>query len=130
MFTDRTTSLFILLISLVTACMPATRLDIDKNRWISDHEGCSGYRLETYREIVDHKEKMLGLSNERIIRLLGPPNINELYKRNQKFFIYRISGGDFCDGSQSAPPLFLIFRFNATGLANEIYLNDKASPTE
>jgi hypothetical protein len=85
--------------------------------------------MDVYQHIMENKEKLLGLSNKKIIQLLGNPNINELYTRNQKFFIYRVSPGPSCSSNTNTPDIFLIFRFNATGLVNEIYLNDEASPT-
>ena len=118
-----------LIIYLITACSPGITLDLDKVKWKNDHEGCSGYRMNVYQHIMQNKEKLLGLSNKKIIQLMGNPNINELYTRNQKFFIYRVSPAPSCSSNTITPDLFLIFRFNATGLVNEIYLNDESSPT-
>lgn len=118
-----------LIIYLISACSRGVTLELDKVQWKNDYEGCSGYRLDVYQHIMENKEKLLGLSNKKIIQLLGNPNINELYTRNQKFFIYRISPGPTCSPNTNRPDIFLIFRFNATGLVNEIYLNDEASPT-
>jgi outer membrane protein assembly factor BamE (lipoprotein component of BamABCDE complex) len=111
------------------SCSHTVSLDIDLEKWSNDYEGCHGYRLQVYEQVVDQKENLLGLSTQEIIKTLGNPNINELYQRNQKFFVYRISPADVCQIPKDNNSIFLIFRFNAMGLASEIYLNDEASPT-
>ena len=122
---------WILIVIYVCACNTPDILDMDKEQWINDENGCMGYRAKVYPNILKEKEKLMGLSNDRIIQLLGQPNINELYTRNQKFFVYRISSDSTCSGVDAPDSdLFIIFRFNATGLVNEIYQNDMASPTE
>lgn len=93
-------------------------------------DGCSGYRMDVYENIIHEKEILLGSTNGKIIDLLGRPNKNELYKRNQKFFVYQISPGKSCNSKFDQANIYLIIRFNAMGLANEIYLNEEASPTE
>ncbi len=120
-----------ILISL-HSCSTGISLDIDRDKWMADFDGCSGYRLYVYESIIQEKEKLLGLSTMKIMDLLGNPNKNELYKRNQKFFVYQISPGPSCEKPKIGEDenLFLIFRFNAMDLANEIYLNDAASPTD
>lgn len=112
------------------SCSTSISLDIDRDKWVADYEGCAGYRMDVYETIIQEKENLLGLSSKKILDLLGNPDKNELYKRNQKFFVYRLSPGNSCGTQKSEEDLFLIFRFNAMGLANEIYLNDVASPTE
>jgi outer membrane protein assembly factor BamE (lipoprotein component of BamABCDE complex) len=114
----------------LSSCSTSISLDIDRDKWVADYEGCAGYRSDVYETIIREKENLLGLSTQKILDLLGNPNKNELYKRNQKFFVYRLSQGNSCGTQKSKEDLFLIFRFNAMGLANEIYLNDVASPTE
>lgn len=115
---------------LMESCTNTISLNIDKDNWVADHDGCSGYRMKVYEEIIHDKGIILGLSTSEIIELLGKPNKNELYKRNQKFFVYQISPGKSCEAHDYSSDIFLIFRFNAMGLANEIYLNEEASPTE
>jgi len=111
------------------SCAPEVSIDINPDRWKDDFDGCSGYRMKVYENVIEKKEKLLGFSSKRIVKLLGNPTINELYQRNQKFFIYRISPADSCGLKPESSSIFMIFRFNAMGLANEIYLNDVPSPT-
>ncbi len=51
-----------------------------------------------------------------IISILGKPDQNELYKRNQKFYYYFISPGPACKTPDSTA-YKMILRFNAMGYA-------------
>ncbi len=42
------------------------------------------------------EEKMLGLNEMEIVDLLGKPDKQELYKRNQKFYRYYLQPGPAC----------------------------------
>jgi hypothetical protein len=57
------------------------------------------------------------LSETQILQLLGRPDQNELYKRNQKFYYYWITGPD-C--STDSTKLKLGIRFTAMGISKEI----------
>ncbi len=69
---------------------------------------------------------MLALDEMAIVSLLGNPDQNELYKRNQKFYTYFLQPGPGCAAANAAPgdrdaaPKKLVIRFNAMGLAKEI----------
>ncbi len=89
---------------------------IDLPKWKEDKNGCGGYRESVDDVLQQELSQLKGLSEMDIISLLGKPDQNELYKRNQKFFYYFISPGSSCKGS-SATPLKLILRFNAMGYA-------------
>ncbi len=117
-------------IIFIFSCSTSVSLNIDKEEWMKDYDGCSGYRMDVYDKILKEKDHLLGLSTGKILEILGNPNMNQLYKRNQKFFVYQISPGSACLHQDTGEELFLIFRFNAMGLTNEIYLNDEFSPTE
>lgn len=67
------------------------------------------------------KNKLQGLSESQIIELLGRPDQNELYKRNQKFFSYYLQSSPACL-TDSLPPVKLVLRFNAMGRAKEVSL--------
>lgn len=89
---------------------------IDMGRWRDDKNACSGRRLEMKDALAREKDKLKGLSEMDVVDLLGRPDKNELYKRNQKFFCYYVSPGPDCDNSE-AEPVQLIIRFNAMGYA-------------
>lgn len=93
----------------------------DESKWQSDHNGCSGIRLQMIDDIKQAKEHLKGLSEDEIGRVLGKPDKNELYKRNQKFYIYEIANAGECGTTDDkSDHIYLNIRFNATGLAKEI----------
>jgi outer membrane protein assembly factor BamE (lipoprotein component of BamABCDE complex) len=71
------------------------------------------------------RSKMLALDEMAIVSLLGNPDQNELYTRNQKFYTYFLQPGPDCaantiPGDRDTAPKKLVIRFNAMGLAKEI----------
>ena len=70
--------------------------------------------------LLSQKEKLLSLSELEIVDVLGKPDQQELYKRNQKFYYYFIKPSRDCNPSLSGNSLRLVIRFNAVGLAKEI----------
>ena len=66
-------------------------------------------------------QKLLALSEQEIISLLGKPDENELFKRNQKFYYYFLEPSNACNlTSTENDPEKLVIRFNAIGLAKEV----------
>jgi hypothetical protein len=111
----------LLLIALLYGC--ATQLpnldDIDLTQWKADRHGCLGYRMATSRALFSQKEKLLGLTENQILKLLGKPDAAELYKRNQKFYYYQLTADSTC--AASAPQSQrLMLHFNATGRVQEV----------
>lgn len=70
--------------------------------------------------LLSQKEKLLSLSELEIVDVLGKPDQQELYKRNQKFYYYFIKPSEDCNLPSPANSLRLVIRFNAVGLAKEI----------
>ncbi len=102
---------------------PLPSLDnINLSVWKEDLNGCTGKRLEMQQSIAGQKDKLLALDEKQLIKLLGRPDQNELYKRNQKFYTYFISPAPSCNAPSSGS-IKLIVRFNAMGLANEVTVN-------
>lgn len=66
------------------------------------------------------KEKLLGLDEMQTVTLLGSPDQNELYSRNQKFYYYFIEPAPSCSGGSDSISERLVIRFNAVGLAKEV----------
>lgn len=89
---------------------------VDTERWRADKNACLGYRHDTEDALTREKDKLKGLSEMDIVDLLGRPDKNELYKRNQKFYCYYVSPGPDCDNAVELPTQ-LIIRFNAMGYA-------------
>jgi len=114
----------ILLVVIASACGKALPgLDnIDLVSWKGDRNGCGGKRNGMRDNLASQKEKLLSLSEDDIVALLGKPDQNELYKRNQKFYYYFLEPSPDCQADGDVHPLKLVVRFNAVGLANEVRL--------
>ena len=113
---------FLGIIVLLYSCdKPVDLPDFDESQWQSDHNGCSGVRLQMLDNLEQAKEHIKGLSEDEVVRVLGKPDKNELYKRNQKFYIYEIDNAEECgQKTEGADHVYLNIRFNATGLAKEV----------
>jgi hypothetical protein len=92
---------------------------IDTQSWKNDRNGCGSKRLKMREAIQKEKNKLLALDELEIIQLLGKPDRNELFKRNQKFYYYFLEPSDQCPTHGLAPEKLTI-RFNAMGLAKEV----------
>ncbi len=96
---------------------------IDLSQWKEDKGGCKSMRASFLSELVSQKDELKGLSEKDIIELLGRPDRNELYKRNQKFYYYDVEPGKACDSLATNQQLIL--RFNAMGMAKEVTVESK-----
>lgn len=94
---------------------------IDLSKWKEDKNGCLGNRALSINDLDNQKDKLKSLSETEIIKLLGRPDRNELYKRNQKFYYYLLQPGVVC-GVDNNSPKTLSIRFNAVGLAKEVMI--------
>jgi hypothetical protein len=113
-------SSFVLILFILISCgkpLP-TFENLDIAKWKEDKAACGKVRLETMEELTRQKDKLKGLSQDNIVELLGRPDQNELYKRNQKFFYYYLTPSKACGGDSTAHRLSL--RFNAMGFAKEV----------
>lgn len=113
--------LSLILFVLLVACgktLPTFKA-VNLEEWKADGQGCTGKRAAMESDMRNEKDKLLALNEKQIIRLLGRPDQNELYKRNQKFYTYFVTAGPDCS-TPAEVPLKLIVRFNAMGLANEV----------
>ncbi|HMG91736.1 MAG TPA: hypothetical protein VK589_16875 [Chryseolinea sp.] len=93
---------------------------LDGTTWKNDKNGCTGERSKMKDAVVSQKDKLLALSELDIVDLLGKPDQQELYKRNQKFYYYFIEPSKECNLPSGEASLRLVIRFNAMGLAKEI----------
>jgi hypothetical protein len=94
--------------------------DIDLQAWKNDKHACDGTRSSSMKAMESQSKKLLALSQQEVIALLGKPDENELYKRNQKFFYYFVQPAASCTNSDTNNPKKLVIRFNAMGLAKEV----------
>ena len=93
--------------------------NIDLQTWKDDKLACGGQRAAMLASIEPQTEKLLSLSEQDIIAILGRPDENELYKRNQKFYYYFLQPSSKCKESSVQHPKKLVIRFNAVGFAKE-----------
>lgn len=92
---------------------------LNQKEWKEDKNGCLQKRASMILQLKEQKNKLQGLSESQVIELLGRPDHNELYKRNQKFFSYFLQNGPAC-AVDSITTMKLVVRFNAMGRAKEI----------
>ena len=113
--------LFSLFAFLLFSCGQSTPVleGIDTELWKSDKYGCLQQRIQFITPITNQKDKLKSLTEDDVIDLLGRPDQNELYSRNQKFYRYFLEPGPSCKNAV-ANPKRLIVRFNAIGLAKEV----------
>jgi outer membrane protein assembly factor BamE (lipoprotein component of BamABCDE complex) len=114
--------LVVLLLLLFFSCGKSlpTLNNIDLKEWLQDKNACNGKRTAMASAIDEQKEKLLGLSENQIVDLLGRPDHNELYKRNQKFYYYFLEPGTSCTNYNERTSKQLVVRFNAMGIAKEV----------
>ena len=110
---------FILLVVAAACGQAIPKLeDIDQRQWKDDKNGCAGKRTTMTEALQRQATALQGLSEMQIIDLLGRPDQNELYSRNQKFYVYFLEPGKACGKEMDGHKLSI--RFNATGLAKEV----------
>lgn len=115
-------NVFVLLsLVLLSSCStPLPSLEnIDSALWKDDRHGCKGDRKKMINAIGEQREKLLTLKEMQIVQLLGRPDGNELFERNQKFYTYNLTPGKNC-GVQDSVSVQLEIRFNAMGIAKEV----------
>lgn len=96
--------------------------NLDLEQWKRDKNACGTYRTNTIETLLAQKEKLLALKEMQVVTLIGRPDRNELYKRNQKFFYYYLKPAPECTNYNAENSARLVVRFNAMGLAKEVIL--------
>lgn len=96
--------------------------NIDLNQWQKDRNACGTYRIENFTTFQSQKDKLLALKEMQVVNLLGRPDRNELYKRNQKFYYYYLKPAPECPNYNAGDIIRLAIRFNAMGLAKEVII--------
>lgn len=115
--------LFLLLIFFCSCEKSSPVLEgIDGEIWKADKNGCEAKRTLYLNPLTSQLEKLKGLTEMQIVNLLGKPDLNELYKRNQKFYHYWIEPAPSC-ASLKQNSKKLSIRFNATGRAKEVHID-------
>jgi hypothetical protein len=118
----------ILLLAATMACQQSDVPEIngfDAYTWKRDKFGCSSIRLPMADTLIAQREKLVTLSENEVISLLGKPDAMDLYVRNQKFLIYLLEPNQRCSAPEQVPvqAKALHIRLNALGKANELYIS-------
>jgi hypothetical protein len=115
-------SLFFL-ISLVTGCgrENISLNNFDEKQWKDDRLGCKNIREKLSGILISQKNQLLSHDEMDLVKVLGKPDEQELYKRNEKFYYYYIQPSVSCEGG-SGNAKRLVIRFNAVGLAKEVLI--------
>jgi hypothetical protein len=91
---------------------------IDLSVWKNDARGCNGDRVQFLKPLDEQRDKLKGLSEGDLVKLLGKPDRNDLSEHHEKFYSYFIEPAIEC-GKDSAT-VVLEVRFNATGVSKEV----------
>jgi hypothetical protein len=116
-------SLFLFLSLFLFSCgKPLPELTgVDRALWMADKRACSGSRAGMLEAVKTNTPKLLALSEVDLVSLLGRPDEEELYKRNQKFYYYYLEPhGECATADSTIKALRVAIRFNAMGLAKEV----------
>lgn len=135
-------SFFISFLTLFTLTSCKEDVDLqgfDIKKWREDYKGCKNNRLELLAEFDQKvKPKLKGLSEKEVYKLLGKADMNELSRRNQKFYYYFIEPGKQCssntdttansvtnsmlNGINTKPARRMQIRFDAINNVNEVVI--------
>ena len=111
--------IFLFTLILAACGKPLPELEnMDMESWKADRNGCKHDREKMIKPLTDQQKKLEGLSEDQILKLLGKPDQNELWKRNQKFYKYFLEPGGPCQ--KDSADVILSIRFNAMNLAKEV----------
>ena len=106
----------------MASCTPSISIDgFDKSTWVNDNDGCNGDRKNQVELLIENKSTLLGKDQDQIKELLGKPDMHEIYRRSQRFYIYSIDPGISCKNfiaDKTAANLTL--RYNALGRVHEV----------
>lgn len=112
----------ILLLCCVACSKPLPELEnFDREVWRADRNGCNESRGAFHNSLMTQRDKLKGLSERDVVKVLGAPDRNDLSEHHEKFYYYFITPGPGCDSVQ-AIGLSLVVRFNATGVSKEVVI--------
>ena len=114
--------LLIILLFIVASCTPSITIEgFDKQTWINDKDGCLGNRKALVEVLIENKPTLLGKDQDQIKGLLGKPDMHEIYRRSQRFYIYSIDPAAGCENHiADKKGANLTLRYNALGKVHEV----------
>lgn len=71
--------------------------NFDSEKWKNDRLACQNQRKELLHILKENQENLKGLGIAQILSILGSPDVQQLYKRKQRFYIYFYETGLQCE---------------------------------
>jgi outer membrane protein assembly factor BamE (lipoprotein component of BamABCDE complex) len=116
---------FVLLnLVFIAACKEIPQLEnFDKLEWTKDRQGCQNLRRKHLQSLENQRDKFKGLGQNQVMQLLGKPDIQELYNRNQRFYVYFYEKGSQCEGKADIiNGKFIKIRISALDAVTEVLI--------
>ncbi len=107
----------------LAACGSPKKIDgFDSAAWQADRLGCGGGRKALRESFDKSRQQLKGLTQNEVLDVLGKPDFQRLYERNQKFYVYFLEPGPQCEGKADASRArTAVIRFSAIELVTEVY---------
>lgn len=109
-----------LLLLTIGGCSDPLPTGVDSVAWKANYQSCTGDRLAAWVDFKSTKERFIGVSEQSVLKVLGMPDRQELYLRNQRIFYYYITPGAQCGGTYTAKGEQIYLRISATNKVTEI----------
>jgi outer membrane protein assembly factor BamE (lipoprotein component of BamABCDE complex) len=114
---------FIWIIFLSFSCQDTVQIkDFDTTLWQKDRLACQNKRKDMINSLEAQKAQLKGMTRVNILYFLGRPDKQELYQRNQRFYIYHYEKGTQCKGKGDIQSKILKIRFSAIDLVTEVQI--------
>lgn len=115
--------LFVLVLVAFSQCKSVPDIaGFKADKWKEDVNGCDGKRIEMSIGLEQERQKLKGLAESDLVRMLGNPNEVEVLERQQKYYIYWIQNPKLCPGSKLEYKELKI-RLSAIGRVTETLFN-------
>ncbi|OJJ15081.1 hypothetical protein BKI52_40150 [marine bacterium AO1-C] len=106
------------------SCKTAPEISgFDSKQWKDDPMGCKNQRAKFFPILEKNKDKFIKVESGQILKLLGRPDRNELYKRTQRYYVYFVNSGSQCKGVKGNYGKILRIRFDALQRVSEVITN-------
>ena len=109
-------------LTFLSSCNRKTEIaGFNSQAWKADAGSCKNVRNGMLAEFEKAKPELFGLAEKEVKAILGRPDGEELFERNQRYFYYYIESGSHCQtkGKMSGANHIKI-RFSALSKVNEI----------
>jgi hypothetical protein len=92
---------------------------VDLNAWKNDSGACLNRRAQFVDTLRSQKDKLKGLSERDLVKMLGNPDLKDLSEHHEKYYTYFLEPGPGCNNADSST-LILEIQFNATGVSKGV----------